>query len=483
VNASLERRKIAAARLSLLITIVMTIAKAAIGVATGSLAILADAIQSGLDLVSTTITLLAVRFSARPPDADHQFGHGKFENLSALIASGVLLVTAGWIVWEALQRLVFESVAVRPDIWAFGVILVSMVVDFTRSRALRRVARETGSQALEADALNFETDIFSSVAVFIGLSLVFIGEWLGIPWLEQADAVAAIVVAGLIGYLSIRLMRATVDVLTDRVDVPVADRIRQATLNVPGVLSVVRVRARRGGSTTFVDVVVTADRLADFIDSHALTEQVERAIHQEIERADVVVHVEPEAMPDESVQAQVHHLARMHGGRAHDVEVRDLADGSEVDFHLEVPRDRTLRDARRQADHLKADLLHANPRLRAVNIHIEAPHEGKRIQRLVTRDQGELARRVTNVAESVAGAGAVRSLRLYQSTEGAGVDAILTIAQPGDRSVEDAHECTEQVERALRRAVSSLRGILIEAAPADAPAASGSGSDTATVQQ
>lgn len=478
-EASLERRKQAAAQNSMLVTLVMTAAKLSVGLLTGSLAILADAIQSSLDLVSTTITLFAVRFSARPPDADHPFGHGKFENVSALLASGVLLTTAGWIVVEAVQRLAGGVGGVRLDPWAFVVVLVSMVVDLTRSRALKRVARETGSQALAADALNFETDIWSSVAVLVGLLGVLAGEATGVALLLRADALAAIVVAGFIVFASFRLMRETLDVLTDRVEAPLADRIAAIALAVPGVLSVVRVRARRGGPTTFVDLVVTADRLAQFVQSHELTEQIERAIERELPRADVVVHVEPEAMPDESLQGQVLHAARLHGLAAHDVQVREVVEGAEIDLHLEVPRELTLAEAYERASHLETDLRRTTG-LVAVNVHLEAPHPGRRIQKQVTRERSEVVRRLHNVTEMVAGPGSCREIRLYQSPEGGGLDAVVQLALPGDLNIDEAHTRTEEVELALRRAVAALRTVLIRTAPRDETASQTSCLDPAS---
>ncbi|MCS7003574.1 MAG: cation diffusion facilitator family transporter, partial [Dehalococcoidia bacterium] len=290
--------KFVAARNSLIATVALVAAKLIVGLMTGSLGLLAEAIHSGLDLIVSFLTLFAVRFSARPPDADHPYGHGKIENLAAFIQCVVLLITCGWIVYEAVQRLIHDSVDVTVSFWAYAVVVGSIVIDFTRARVLRRVSQDTGSQALAADALNFETDIFSSVTVLIGLVLVTLSDVTGVGWLARGDAVAALIVAALIAWLSVRLLRETLTALLDGAHVPLTEDLRQAALAVPGVVSVRRVRTRTSGAVTFVDLVLTTSRLAQFDATHDVSERVEQAVRALIPNADVMVHVEPEALPD-----------------------------------------------------------------------------------------------------------------------------------------------------------------------------------------
>lgn len=453
-----------AALWSLLITVLLVFTKAAIGLLTGSLGILADAAQSASDLLLSTLTFVAVIVSARPPDFDHPYGHGKVENLSAFFEAGLLLLTCGWITYEAVHRLIVP-VPVDVNVWALGIMLLSMIVNWVRARGLRQVARQTNSQALEADALNFESDIWLSGTVILGLLAMFAGETLGIPFLDRADSVAALAVAAFIAYLSIKLLRETVDVLMDRAHEPLADAIRADLETMEDVLNVVRVRTRRGGPITFVDIVVTADRQAQFLEAHKLTEEIERAVRNHVANADVVVSIVPEATPDETIASQVMFLARQHGARAHDIALRELERGLEVDFHLEVPAELTLAEAHGQSQQIETELRQLNPSLYTANIHIEAPHEDRRRQRDVTREQTELARRITNVAESVTGPGSCRQVRLYRTGEGSGFDAVLLLALPGNAPVDAVHDRTEDVEKALRLSVSSLRSVLIHAEP------------------
>src|SRR5271169_5266042 len=213
--ASMRAEKRAVAGSSVLAAIGITTLKIVVGITTGSLGILSEAAHSGLDLIAAFITLLSVRVSDKPADADHQYGHGKVENFSAFLETGLLLLTCVWIVYEAVQRLFFHHVEIEPSIAAFAVMFISMVVDFWRSRALRRVADKYDSQALQADALHFSTDIWSSGVVMLGLVLVALGHRLKIGWLRDADPIAALIVAGVVVFVSSRLARQTIDALLD----------------------------------------------------------------------------------------------------------------------------------------------------------------------------------------------------------------------------------------------------------------------------
>src|SRR5205823_643844 len=245
---SMRAEKRAVAGHSVLAAFAITGLKIVVGITTGSLGILSEAAHSALDLIAAVITWLSVRVSDKPADADHQYGHGKVENFSAFIETGLLLLTCLWIVSEAIKRLFFHHVEILPSVYAFLVMLFSMAVDFWRSRALGRIAEKYDSQALEADALHFSTDIWSSGVVIIGLGLVLAGRKLGIPWLIDADPVAALFVAAVIMFVSTRLARRTVDALLDTAPSGARGAIIGALRNVEGLLEIDRVRIRRAGN-------------------------------------------------------------------------------------------------------------------------------------------------------------------------------------------------------------------------------------------
>src|SRR5882672_2790988 len=169
--SSMRKEKRGVAGNSVLAAFAITTLKIVVGFTTGSLGILSEAAHSGLDLIAAMVTYFSVRVSDKPADADHQYGHGKVENFSAFIETFLLLLTCLWIIYEAQQRLFFHSVEIEPSVWAFVVMFLSMGVDFWRSRALGKIAVKYDSQALEADALHFSTDIWSSSVVILGLAL------------------------------------------------------------------------------------------------------------------------------------------------------------------------------------------------------------------------------------------------------------------------------------------------------------------------
>src|SRR5207302_4533986 len=232
----MRAEKRSAAGTSVWAAVVITGLKMVVGITTGSLGILSEAAHSGLDLVAAILTFFSVRVSDKPADADHQYGHGKVENFSPFVETGLLLLTCAWIIYQAVERMFFRKVGVEPSIAAFAVMLVSMGVDSWRSRALGRIAQKFDSQALEADALHFSTDIWSAGVVVLGLALVVVGRNLHVDWLQDADPIAALFVAGVVVSVSWRLARRTIDALLDAAPAGVRAQITDAILHVEGVL-------------------------------------------------------------------------------------------------------------------------------------------------------------------------------------------------------------------------------------------------------
>src|SRR5271167_4845580 len=234
-----QSEKRAVALNSVFAAVVITGLKVVVGITTGSLGILSEAAHSGLDLVAAAITYFSVRVSDMPADAEHQYGHGKVENFSAFIETGLLLLTCVWIVYEACKRLFFHSVEIEPSVWAFAVMATSIAVDYWRSQRLQHIASKYDSQALRADALHFSTDVWSSAVVILGLALVLAGRSYSQPWLSKADPIAALVVACIVVQVSWRLARQTIDALLDAAPAGVRARIIEEVYRVDGVLEVV----------------------------------------------------------------------------------------------------------------------------------------------------------------------------------------------------------------------------------------------------
>lgn len=479
-----EKRLVALS--SVLAAVGLTSLKITVGLLSGSLGILAEAAHSGLDLVAALMTFVAVRVADRPPDVTHNYGHAKVENLSAFLEAGLLVLTAVWVIYEAARRLIFHEGQVDPSVWTFLVMGISIVVDYTRSRALMRVAKKQGSQALEADALHFRTDIWSSAVVILGLAVVKLGQAIGMPWLSRADAVSALGVSLIVLWVSFRLVRQTLDALLDRAPGRLGLALEQVARDVQGVVDVRRVRVRRAGNKLFADLVVGAPRTATFEHAHAVTEAVESAAREAVcadspqAEVDVVVHVEPAATPEETLAQGIHYLALELNLRAHDVRVRLLEDeaGSrapEVDLHLEVDPDLDLRSAHDAATRLERAIYRAYPAVRRVTTHLEAPEVGVERRRDVSTEQKELVTRVRKLADGVAGAGSCHEVHVYQvmnhsqqerpSPEHPLYDLVLHCTFSGAAPIQQVHVRAEEIERALRAKLPPLGAVLIHTEP------------------
>jgi len=283
----MEREKSRVALASVVAAVFLTGSKLLIGLATGSLGILSEALHSGLDLVAALITYISVRISDRPPDRDHHYGHGKVENLSAFVETILLLLTCFWIIYEAVHRLATGQTQIDLSVWAYVVVVTSILVDLSRSRALKRVARKYNSQALEADALHFSTDIWSSAVVLLGLICANFGYFF-------ADSVAALVVAAIVIYVSYKLGKRSVDVLLDRVPESTLSKIVSAMKQIEEISNFHDVRIRTAGADTFVEVNIHVDPKLSIEEAHEISHRTEERIRKAVKRCEIHVHTEPE---------------------------------------------------------------------------------------------------------------------------------------------------------------------------------------------
>jgi cation diffusion facilitator family transporter len=373
VLESMRAEKRSVALNSVLAALGVTVLKVVVGRYTHSLGILSEAAHSGLDLVAAFITLLSVRVSDKPADADHQYGHGKVENFSAFIETGLLLLTCIWIVWEAVHRLRGQhTVHIEPSVAAFGVLLGSMAVDYWRSHKLKKIAVKYDSQALEADALHFSTDIFSSAVVALGLALVWAGRVWNVPWLVAADAVAALVVSAVIVQVSWRLARQTIDALLDAAPVGYRAQIIDAALRVNGVIEVERVRIRRAGNRYFADLAVGLARNVTFQRSGQVVIEITAAIHQILPDCDVVIHSVPRETGQENIFDRIRAVAARNNFSVHDVSVQDLGGRLHVEQHLELDETLSLKSAHDVVTRLEAEIRSDVPEISTILTHIES---------------------------------------------------------------------------------------------------------------
>jgi cation diffusion facilitator family transporter len=390
-----EKRAVAGS--SVLAALVITGLKLVVGVTTGSLGILSEAAHSGLDLVASILTFFSVRVSDKPADAEHQYGHGKVENFSAFVETGLLLLTCAWIIYEAVLRIFFHHIEIEPSIAAFAVMVFSMIVDWWRSRALSRIANKYDSQALEADALHFSTDIWSAGVVVLGLALVLVGRTYHISWLADADPIAALFVAAVVVSVSWRLARRTIDALLDAAPAGVRSQIYDAVSRVDGVLEVDRVRIRRAGNRYFADLAVGFARSVTFQRSGQLVSAVTESVRRVLPDADITVQPLPRAQRTENIFDRIRAVATRRNLNVHDISVQDLAGQLHVEQHIELDERMTLKDAHDQVTELEADMRQDVPEISEILTHIESePATIERPEELV--GDAELEHRLKAVA-------------------------------------------------------------------------------------
>ncbi|MCL2328509.1 MAG: cation diffusion facilitator family transporter [Bacteroidetes bacterium] len=288
MNAPKEKKRVALS--SIIAAVFLTGSKFVVGILTGSLGLLSEALHSCLDLMAAVITYFSVRLSDKPADKEHNFGHGKVENLSALIQTMLLLVTCGWIIYEAVHRLTTKEVIVDVTIWSYIVVVVSIVVDISRSRALARVAKKHNSQALEADALHFSSDIWSSVAVLIGLICVDFFDS------HVADPIAALIVSLIILSVCYRLGKKAIDILLDKAPKQSYESVTKILDNHSEIKKYHNLKLRIAGADTFVSFNIHLEPTMSFADIHAFCDRLEKDIQQKIPRCEVNIHAEPQSL-------------------------------------------------------------------------------------------------------------------------------------------------------------------------------------------
>jgi cation diffusion facilitator family transporter len=437
---------------------VLTMAKAAVGLLTGSLAILSEAGHSLIDLSATVLTYFAVRLSGKPADKEHQYGHGKVESVTALAETALLFVLTAIVVYEAAQRLIGAAAhAVEASAAAFVIIAGSIVVDFFRARTLRRVAAATSSEALEADALHFGSDMWSSVAVLVGLC----GVRLGFSW---ADAAAAIVVAVFICIAGWRLGRRTIDTLTDTAPEGVSERVAAIARHVPGVVAVERVRARPAGAALFVDLSVGVSRTLPLDRVSAIKERLTHDIRTDMPTAEITITTEPHALDDETVRERVMVIARDLGLAIHHVAVQALAARLSVSADLEVDGTMPLATAHDIASRLEEGIrAELGP-----DVEVETHIEPLPADVLAGRDAApariaDVREALIALAAAIADLGEVHDVRVRETADGEIVNFHCQVAPT--LSVRAVHDAVDALESRLRRRFPTIQRVIGHAEP------------------
>jgi cation diffusion facilitator family transporter len=447
-----------AAIVSVFVSAALTAAKFVVAFVTGSLALLTDALHSLLDVGATLMTLYAVREAAKPADSDHNFGHGKVESITALIEVGLLAAISLYAIAEGAHRLITGAqgeVTVGP--LAIAVLLVAIVVDYLRARALRRVAVETSSAALASNALHFSADMWQSIAVLFALGLVAAG-------FPQADSVGALMVAGFILFAARGLARSTIDTLMDAAPSGVGESVRRVAAGVRGVVSIEAVRVRRVGPDIMaeVDAVVprtfTSERIAE------IRADVAAAVAAEVAGAKTIVVVEPRAVDRESALERILLIAATKRVPVHHVTVQEIDGRLAVALDVEVDGRMSLEAAHVIASRLETAIRDAFGMETEVETHIE-PMDAKG---LPGHDVPEAERRA--IADTIhlisahhTGVGAPHDVRARDTERGRVV--VLHCYAPPKSTVADVHASVDALEREIRAAYPDVARLVIHAEP------------------
>jgi cation diffusion facilitator family transporter len=436
----------------------MAAAKFVVGIAIGSLALISEALHSSVDVVATIITWMVVRVSDRPADKEHHYGHGKLESISALGIIAMLYVLSGGILVESWSRLSEHVPPPKISAIPFIVLLVDIAVNFWRARALHRAAHDTKSQALEADALHFASDVLGSVAVIIGLAL----SGLGYAW---GDAAAAVAVAVMIALLGLRLARSTVETLLDRAPVGAAEQAAAAIRTVPGVVDVERLRVRMVGATHFIDAIVQVPRTYPIDRVEEIKRRAQEAVTRALKDADLTFTAVPVAR-NESVRERIMVIARNSGLAVHHVTVHDLGGKLTVSIDLEVDGEMALNDAHAIAHELERNIRDEFGEDVEVDTHIEPlepelPHGTDAAPDRVETIKTALSRFAADSAIHD-----IHNVRVRDTDAGEIVNFHCRAAP--SMSVIKVHENVDAIERALRRAFPTVKRVISHAEPPNA---------------
>ena len=447
------QRTLAVAGGSLAVGLLLTIAKLVVGLLTGSLGILSEAVHSLLDVAASAFAFVAVRTARKPPDAEHHYGHGRAENLAAYTEGVLLLLTALGIAYEAVHRLFVASAHVDAAWYAMALLVVGMVIEAGRAVVLRWAGRSGGSAALAADADNRLADVLSSIGVLAGL----IGVRLGYV---QADSLAALLVSLLVGYAAVRILLRAGDELMDRAPEGAEAGLREVIGGVEGVESVRSVRVRRAGGRLLGDASVSTRRTLSVERAQALTKDVQSAVQQALPGVDLVLSVEGESRPEhlvERIHATASRLPQLRD--LHNVTIEREADGSlHLSMHAKLPSTLSLDEAAATVDELERQVRAELEGVSRVDVHLE-PLEPDLVRgRDVTAERADLADRIALAVKRHRTVLELSDLEL--SARDGRITAHVVARLPGSVTLEEAHQVETELEQELTRKIPELAEVI-----------------------
>lgn len=437
----------------------LTLMKLIVGILSGSMGIISEAAHSALDLGAALLTYFAVKISSKPADATHHYGHGKVESVSALIETGLLFITSAWIIYESVHRLINNKTEVETTWYTFAVVIVSIVIDISRSRALKRVAKETHSQALEADALHFSSDIWSSAVVLAGLALAAFG-------IQSADTYAAIGVSLFVAYAGYNLGKRTIDSLMDVAPEGLREEVLQVTKDTKGVLGVEKVRIRTIGPDVFIDMTVFVSRKLPLMKAHSIIDVVSANIRRKLPGSDISVNAQPLPLDSETLVERVRIVADQQELRVHDIVVHLQNQRKYLSYDLEVPEHFTLEKAHALATKFEREIQEEIGTDIEINTHIE-PLRPEIIagESLATKEEEAITKEVLALVDGVKKVENVHTMKIRK----AGHKIFISFHCSFNKNLvlEEAHNIASDLESLIKKTLPNIERVLVHTEPSN----------------
>jgi cation diffusion facilitator family transporter len=449
-----------AVALSVVTSALLISLKVAVGLYSGSVSIISEAIQSGADLLAALIAFFAVRGAARPPDESHPYGLGKLENLAATVEAMMIFAASGLIIYEASRRLYFGAVIVNVD-WGIGVMVFSSVADFLVSRHLFGVARRTESPAIAAEAWNLATDIYAAAAVVIGLVIV------RVTGIKAFDPLVGIGVALIILKTAWNLARGGIADLLDE-SLPAGDlsKIRGVLDGHRRMFSTVRtMRTRRAGGRRLVYIALQFPPTVSMADAHAVTEHLEQEIRAVYPGSTVTVEAEapPTIDSPENVIESVERVARLLGLPVHHLNAYASDRRFNISLHLEVDPALSLAEAHALATRLEDELRREIPQLGRVDSHIEPASRQIQPDQEVARAREQIEVALRDVTTQMALVHGVHDIQVH--LHGGNLVISLHCTIDGQVPIGAAHHVGEEIDQGLRSRVPNVESVLVHTEP------------------
>jgi cation diffusion facilitator family transporter len=453
---------------SVFAAIFLTIVKIIIGVLTGSLGILSEALHSTLDLCAAVVTFLAVRVSDKPADSKHHYGHGKIESFSALIETVLLFITCGWIIYEALEKIFFGKNFMLQGIgWGILVMVISIIVDISRVRVLRKAAKAHKSQALEADALHFSSDILSSSVVIAGLIFVWIGDYFKIPILKYADPVAALGVASLIIKVSIKLGKETVDVLLDTAPSGMKEIIENEICKITGVLQIADIRIRPSGAFQYIDINIGVDPNQSHKNVHMIVNEIRSRVFEKVGKCDVVISTFPvnvDGVLDTGINQQLENVISKipNCTNIHNIHVYKLEGKKKITAHVELKENLTLNESHNLSHEISNMIQTEIKDVDNVNLYFERAEQVVETKDITKLHEG-ITKNIKNLVNNINADIDCHEIKLYSNKDK--VSAFLHCGVHGDFTVDKLEGISNTIKAKLKDHLKCIENIHIHFEP------------------